>query len=142
MDEDSGSDAEVDNYNIFSAAASKQQKDKASKSTVRTIPIDEEARRDGGGSDEVLVEVREATGGEASDDDTEPITFKDLGLSDWLTSNCAELGMKKPSLVQKNCIPQILKGKDVMGTAETGSGKTAAFALPILQALAEDPYGV
>eukprot|EP00959_Pyramimonas_sp_CCMP1952_P103365 2161751-Pyramimonas_sp.AAC.1 len=48
--------------------------------------------------------------------------------------------MKKPSKVQKHCIPQILSGKDVMGTAETGSGKTAAFALPILQALADDPY--
>lgn len=68
-------------------------------------------------------------------------TFVELGLSDWLAGNCAELGIKKPSAVQKNCIPPTLAGKDVLGTAETGSGKTAAFALPILQALAEDPYG-
>ena len=37
---------------------------------------------------------------------------------------------------------QVLGGRDVIGTAQTGSGKTAAFALPILQQLAEDPYGV
>jgi ATP-dependent RNA helicase DDX49/DBP8 len=40
------------------------------------------------------------------------------------------------------CIPEILKGRDVIGGAKTGSGKTAAFALPILQKLSEDPYGV
>ncbi|GFR48805.1 hypothetical protein Agub_g10756, partial [Astrephomene gubernaculifera] len=40
------------------------------------------------------------------------------------------------------CIPAILKGRDVIGLAQTGSGKTAAFALPILQSLAKDPYGV
>lgn len=65
----------------------------------------------------------------------------ELGLSEWLAGNCAEMGIKRPSAVQRNCIPPILAGKDVLGTAETGSGKTAAFALPILQALAEDPYG-
>lgn len=44
--------------------------------------------------------------------------------------------------VQAGCIPAILAGRDVLGTAQTGSGKTAAFALPILQKLAEEPYGV
>ena len=68
-------------------------------------------------------------------------TFVELGLSEWLAGNCAEMGIKRPSAVQRNCIPPILAGKDVLGTAETGSGKTAAFALPILQALAQDPYG-
>lgn len=50
--------------------------------------------------------------------------------------------MKKPTPVQSHCIPRILAGEDVLGLAQTGSGKTAAFALPILNRLAEDPYGV
>ncbi len=47
-----------------------------------------------------------------------------------------------PVQVQQGCIPAVLEGKDVIGLAQTGSGKTAAFALPILQRLAQDPYGV
>lgn len=55
---------------------------------------------------------------------------------------CKSLGMQRPTAVQRGCIPAILGGRDVMGTAHTGSGKTAAFALPILQLLARDPFGV
>ncbi|GMH10681.1 hypothetical protein Nepgr_012522 [Nepenthes gracilis] len=69
-------------------------------------------------------------------------TFTDLGLSDWVTKTCKELGMITPTPVQYHCIPKILSGHDVLGLAETGSGKTAAFALPILQKLAEELYGV
>lgn len=69
-------------------------------------------------------------------------TFKSLGLSDWLDRLCKSLGMTQPTEVQKGCIPSILAGRDVIGTAHTGSGKTAAFALPILQKLAQDPFGV
>lgn len=71
-----------------------------------------------------------------------PVSFKALGLSNWLDRLCKSLGMTEPTDVQKGCIPSILKGRDVIGTAHTGSGKTAAFALPILQRLAQDPYGV
>lgn len=71
-----------------------------------------------------------------------PASFKALGLSDWLDRLCKSLGMTQPTEVQKGCIPSILRGRDVIGTAHTGSGKTAAFALPILQMLAQDPYGV
>lgn len=69
-------------------------------------------------------------------------SFTDLGLSDWTILTCKELCLKRPTPVQVHCIPQILAGKDVLGLAETGSGKTAAFALPILHRLSEDPYGV
>ena len=69
-------------------------------------------------------------------------TFKSLGLSDWLNKLCKSLGMAQPTEVQIGCIPSILAGRDVIGTAHTGSGKTAAFALPILQRLAQDPFGV
>lgn len=74
--------------------------------------------------------------------DTTRLSFADLGLSDWALQTCKELGMKKPTPVQQHCIPRILSGEDVLGLAQTGSGKTAAFALPILHRLAEDPYGV
>ncbi|XP_050225558.1 DEAD-box ATP-dependent RNA helicase 36 [Mercurialis annua] len=69
-------------------------------------------------------------------------TFPKLGLAEWAVQTCKELGLKRPTPVQSHCIPQILAGKDVLGIAQTGSGKTAAFALPMLHRLAEDPFGV
>jgi ATP-dependent RNA helicase DDX49/DBP8 len=52
------------------------------------------------------------------------------------------MGFKRPTPIQQACINAIIRGKDVMGCAETGSGKTAAFALPMLHHLSQDPYGV
>lgn len=69
-------------------------------------------------------------------------TFESLGLKPWLVDALAQLSIKKPTEIQVNCIPKILGGKDCIGSAQTGSGKTAAFALPILQQLGNDPYGV
>ncbi|TRY67916.1 hypothetical protein TCAL_02936 [Tigriopus californicus] len=66
-------------------------------------------------------------------------TFHDLGLVDALCENCEKLGWKKPSKIQAEAIPLALEGRDIIGLAETGSGKTGAFALPILQALLETP---
>jgi len=66
-------------------------------------------------------------------------TFKDLGVVDVLAEACERLKWKAPSKIQKEAIPLALDGKDVIGLAETGSGKTGAFALPILQALLEKP---
>lgn len=71
-----------------------------------------------------------------------PKTFKDLGLSNWIANACKSMGFRSPFPVQKQCIPAILQGRDVLGCAETGSGKTAAFALPMLHRLSEDPYGI
>ncbi|XP_041978826.1 probable ATP-dependent RNA helicase DDX47 [Aricia agestis] len=67
------------------------------------------------------------------------VTFKDLGVVDVLCEACEELKWKKPSKIQKEAIPLALQGKDIIGLAETGSGKTGAFAVPILQALLENP---
>ncbi|KAJ1526016.1 hypothetical protein ONE63_009190 [Megalurothrips usitatus] len=69
-------------------------------------------------------------------------SFTDLGLSPWLVRQCDLMGMKSPTPIQQNCIPPILKGEDCIGCAQTGSGKTFAFALPILTKLSEDPYGI
>uniref|UniRef100_A0A2K6BGP3 RNA helicase n=1 Tax=Macaca nemestrina TaxID=9545 RepID=A0A2K6BGP3_MACNE len=68
--------------------------------------------------------------------------FAELGLSSWLVAQCRQLGLKQPTPVQLGCIPAILEGRDCLGCAKTGSGKTAAFVLPILQKLSEDPYGI
>ncbi|KAJ0098832.1 hypothetical protein Patl1_20841 [Pistacia atlantica] len=62
-------------------------------------------------------------------------SFKELGLRDELVEACDNLGWKSPSKIQAEAIPHALEGKDLIGLAQTGSGKTGAFALPILQAL-------
>lgn len=69
-------------------------------------------------------------------------SFEQLGIQPWLVKQCRALAMEQPTLVQRLCIPSILAGKHTVGGALTGSGKTAAFALPILQLLAEEMYGV
>ncbi|KAJ2852020.1 putative RNA helicase [Coemansia brasiliensis] len=68
--------------------------------------------------------------------------FSDLGLDKWLIDTLAAMSITEPTEIQRACIKPILSGRDVIGGAKTGSGKTAAFALPILQKLSEDPYGV
>jgi ATP-dependent RNA helicase DeaD len=60
-------------------------------------------------------------------------TFEELGLSAQLTKALPENGFKAPFPIQETAIPLILQGKDVVGQAHTGTGKTAAFGLPILQ---------
>lgn len=70
------------------------------------------------------------------------MSFVSLGLAEWLSHQVEAIGFKEPTPVQKNCIPPIIKGQDCLGCAKTGSGKTAAFALPIINKLAQDPYGI
>ena len=60
------------------------------------------------------------------------MTFKDLGLPEFILSAVSDLGFETPSPIQQICIPHLLEGRDVLGMAQTGSGKTAAFSLPIL----------
>ncbi|CDS14495.1 hypothetical protein LRAMOSA06664 [Lichtheimia ramosa] len=69
-------------------------------------------------------------------------TFSDLGVDGSLCELLKSMQIKRPSEIQRACIPPTLAGRDIIGGAKTGSGKTAAFALPILQKLSEDPYGV
>lgn len=63
------------------------------------------------------------------------MTFKDLGLSNSLLKAIEEKGYTKPSPIQEKAIPRVLEGKDVLASAQTGTGKTAGFVLPILQLL-------
>ena len=59
-------------------------------------------------------------------------TFADLGLKAPILEALTDLGYEKPSPIQAECIPHLLDGRDVLGMAQTGSGKTAAFSLPLL----------
>src|SRR5205807_9682780 len=63
--------------------------------------------------------------------------FHDLGLSDELSAAISALGYEEPTPVQRETIPILLKGRDLLGQAETGTGKTAAFALPMLQRIGQ-----
>ena len=64
--------------------------------------------------------------------------FIDLGLAKPLLKALASEGYEKPTPIQAQAIPPVMAGKDLLGIAQTGTGKTAAFALPILHRLAED----
>lgn len=67
---------------------------------------------------------------------TDPIvTFADLNLPPALLQALADVGYETPSPIQAACIPQLLDGHDILGEAQTGTGKTAAFALPMLARL-------
>ena len=70
------------------------------------------------------------------------VTFKSLGVVDVLCKACADLGWKTPSKIQQEAIPLAVEGRDVIGLAETGSGKTGAFCIPVLQALLKTPHGI
>ncbi|KAG7101014.1 ATP-dependent RNA helicase DBP8 like protein [Verticillium longisporum] len=69
-------------------------------------------------------------------------TFSSLNVRPWLTQSLANMAIKRPTGIQKGCIPEILKGRDCIGGSRTGSGKTVAFAVPILQKWAEDPSAI
>lgn len=130
------------------AAGAEGDKRASAKPSRQQQPTGANGASDAGGEGEGAgAGAAERSGGVAStsghtDLSDVPTDFKGLGLSEWLCGVCKSLGMSQPTDVQRGCIPAILKGRDVIGLAQTGSGKTAAFALPILQALAKDPYGV
>ncbi|HRY31678.1 MAG TPA: DEAD/DEAH box helicase [Bacteroidales bacterium] len=66
------------------------------------------------------------------------MTFSNLGLIAPLTDALSRLGYKAPTKIQQEAIPVLLQGKDIFGCARTGTGKTASFALPVLQLLEEN----
>ena len=65
-----------------------------------------------------------------------PETFEQFGLKSSILKDVAEEGYRQPTPIQAQCIPPALDGKDVIGLAQTGTGKTAAFGLPIIQRVA------
>lgn len=87
----------------------------------------------------------DAASGEQGDRQVEEVRatteelFAQLGLRDWLCANAASLGMRSPTKVQTATISHALAGKDILGCSGTGSGKTAAFALPVLHRIGDRP---
>ena len=69
------------------------------------------------------------------------MTFSGFNLSPRVAAGVTALGYVEPTPIQQQAIPPIMAGRDVMGLAQTGTGKTAAFALPILQRLEQGPRG-
>src|SRR5205807_4017514 len=69
----------------------------------------------------------------------EPMNFSQLGLAPAQLRACESLGYTEPTPIQTKAIPVILRGLDLIGCAETGTGKTAAFLLPIIQRISEKP---
>ncbi|NMT62671.1 DEAD/DEAH box helicase [Marinobacter orientalis] len=67
------------------------------------------------------------------------MSFSSLGLSEQLVRATTDQGYETPSPIQAKAIPAVLSGRDVMAAAQTGTGKTAGFTLPLLQRLAENP---
>ncbi|NOX94800.1 MAG: DEAD/DEAH box helicase, partial [Alphaproteobacteria bacterium] len=65
------------------------------------------------------------------------MSFADLGLEPKLLDAIAKSGYETPTPIQKEAIPPALKGEDVLGIAQTGTGKTASFTLPMIQRLAK-----
>ena len=68
------------------------------------------------------------------------ITFSQLGLDSRLLNTLSELGIVNPTPIQQQAIPHVLQGKDVLAGAQTGTGKTAAFGLPLIQRFIEQPW--
>ncbi|KAI8973624.1 P-loop containing nucleoside triphosphate hydrolase protein [Mycotypha africana] len=69
----------------------------------------------------------------------EETTFAELGVSPQLCEACEKMNFKHPTDIQKESIPWAIEGRDIIGLAQTGSGKTAAFAIPIIQRLWDNP---
>jgi ATP-dependent RNA helicase RhlE len=67
------------------------------------------------------------------------MSFKNLGLSEALLKAISKKGYTTPSPIQQKAIPPVLQGKDVLASAQTGTGKTAGFTLPLLHLLSENP---
>ena len=68
--------------------------------------------------------------------------FNKLGLHPQLVQTVTERGYEQPTPIQSRVIPLMLAGRDVIGQAQTGTGKTAAFVLPILQNLKAERYSI
>src|SRR3954471_9512910 len=72
---------------------------------------------------------------------TDETTFGDLGLAPEIVTALGDLGYEEPTPIQREAIPPLLQGRDVLGQAATGTGKTAAFALPIVERIRAGDQG-
>lgn len=96
------------------------------------------------GADESKLLEGDDEGTEDGDEGDEPAApgFESLGISEATLKAVKAMGFESPTPIQEQAIPVMLKGRDMFGKAQTGTGKTAAFALPILSLLNEEETGV
>ncbi|MBV9354547.1 MAG: DEAD/DEAH box helicase, partial [Chloroflexi bacterium] len=64
-------------------------------------------------------------------------TFAEMGLSPEVTRAIAEMGYREPTEIQQRVVPHLLDGGDIVGQAQTGTGKTAAFGIPLIEGIEE-----
>jgi ATP-dependent RNA helicase DDX49/DBP8 len=86
--------------------------------------------------------ITDAVPGVSENIGKEKISFASIDVAPWLVASLSSMEIKRPTGIQKACIPEILKGRDCIGGSRTGTGKTVAFSVPILQKWAEDPSGI
>jgi ATP-dependent RNA helicase DDX47/RRP3 len=97
----------------------------------------EDCSHAGSAKEAVVPNVEKHT--ENSFNSVEEVSFADLGVDAAICEAIEAIGWKKPSKIQAQTLPHGLAGKDIIGLAETGSGKTGAFVIPILQTLLQNP---
>jgi len=111
--------------------------------TVETASEPELAPDDFANESEIAVEESEdeqedvpaAVAPRARRDDDDSLTFSDLGLSDAILKSVKDVGYEEPTPIQAITIPAMMRGGDIIAQAQTGSGKTAAFGLPIIDSV-------
>lgn len=102
------------------------------KLTSPALPVEANAKPDAASAE--IVTVVDAAAAELPDENR-PL-FSQLGLSEPIMRAIAEMGYEHPTPIQATAIPVVLQGRDVLGVAQTGTGKTASFTLPMLERLA------
>ena len=115
------------------------KKDCAEPVVEQEMPAEEDAANEAT-ADKADVEESEADSDDELTEDAEPadealVTFEDLGLADEVLEAIKALNYETPSPIQAKAIPALLQGGNLLGTAQTGTGKTAAFSLPLLSRL-------
>lgn len=111
-------------------------------SRIKRHVVSEQSQKPQKPSNEDIAPPADVFGG-ATTAPTDPnTTFESLGVHPWLVQSLSNMAIKRPTGIQKGCIPEILKGRDCIGGSRTGSGKTVAFAVPILQKWAQDPSAI
>ncbi|CAI5442655.1 unnamed protein product [Caenorhabditis angaria] len=129
------------------------EEEEATSSKVEKTEVEEEEDDSDGEDEENSDEEEEETEeGVEFDSSEKPLqisetnmttkNFNELGVASWITNQLKTMHIKTATPVQAHCIPKIMEGCDILGCARTGTGKTLAFAIPILQKLAVDPFGV
>lgn len=136
----SANDASVDLGDVDNANDPSDSDEEHLKTILSTIKAPSRVKRGADGPENTRIEVQPQNPILAPTDPN--ATFSTLQLRPWLVQSLSNMAIRRPTGIQKGCIPEILKGRDCIGGSRTGSGKTVAFAAPILQKWAEDPSAI